>query len=713
MLSEDDGDRSVANCEQQQRDAALVDHEIASPCSRLDTSVEVLEVHSKTNIEKADLVEEANQTTQHDASVSQHPKLSEAERCGCSGTCHSNLDETTECTVLGEPESVDETPSDDVIYCGTVDLEEASIELMEKVLESLDDADAVPPVECESDIVTSGGGVPRGNSEVYISSDSESNGTVEEQSERLIERFAEVLGDADAASHSSIGTDDVIELDDNQESSERPLDNEHINRERVEALEVAGSKRSQEAHALTPCSSASGHDEEDEEDAPENNVKMFTRSMGEAINERGYSAAFRLPTNLEIRQGEEYQCSVEGLDEWEARRETRKECQSPDRDICVWRFPDKGADEAEIDAYLCLAHEVHETEADEALYILQSCAYSTSAALKELMKCTTVKEIWSDDDISLFLRSFRKHGKKFREIRRWMPHKSMADIINFYYDNKKRLRLGRILDELAHEEQSDSTEESESDESANESEEASKAVQCEDCGHKQDELRNERGKYLCDSCFARASVIDHQRPRGRLRRPRPIDGFIPGDDMLEAFAKFEESYNLANGSSLTAEQSTASMAVNRYNDVFRCRKRWRELEKNIIETRAHCMRMMQEFDREHRQHPSGGIEKYHALVRAQAPNVNRHSQYEQTWNMKETIYAFTAFKCYGKDFKQVAAIVGTKTPNMVKQFYEKFRERIDKAIEQGKSIGERKMEGTKLNKNGCFDSQKIEIVKLQ
>ncbi|VDM47161.1 unnamed protein product [Toxocara canis] len=587
MLSEDDGDRSVANCEQQQRDAALVDHEIASPCSRLDTSVEVLEVHSKTNIEKADLVEEANQTTQHDASVSQHPKLSEAERCGCSGTCHSNLDETTECTVLGEPESVDETPSDDVIYCGTVDLEEASIELMEKVLESLDDADAVPPVECESDIVTSGGGVPRGNSEVYISSDSESNGTVEEQSERLIERFAEVLGDADAASHSSIGTDDVIELDDNQESSERPLDNEHINRE---------VPTSSQAHALTPCSSASGHDEEDEEDAPENNVKMFTRSMGEAINERGYSAAFRLPTNLEIRQGEEYQCSVEGLDEWEARRETRKECQSPDRDICVWRFPDKGADEAEIDAYLCLAHEVHETEADEALYILQSCAYSTSAALKELMKCTAVKEIWSDDDISLFLRSFRKHGKKFREIRRWMPHKSMADIINFYYDNKKRLRLGRILDELAHEEQSDSTEESESDESANESEEASKAVQCEDCGHKQDELRNERGKYLCDSCFARASCVS-----------------------TNVFKHF-------------------------YNDV-------------LI-----------------------GIEKYHALVRAQAPNVNRHSQYEQTWNMKETIYAFTAFKCYGKDFKQVAAIVGTKTPNMVKQFYEKFRERIDKVI---------------------------------
>uniref|UniRef100_A0A914SAJ6 ELM2 domain-containing protein n=1 Tax=Parascaris equorum TaxID=6256 RepID=A0A914SAJ6_PAREQ len=81
-----------------------------------------------------------------------------------------------------------------------------------------------------------------------------------------------------------------------------------------------------------------------------------------------YSAAFRLPTNLEIRQGEQYQCSVESLEEWGERYESRTVSQSPDRDICVWCSPDEDANSAEIDAYLSMAHRVHEAEADEVSY---------------------------------------------------------------------------------------------------------------------------------------------------------------------------------------------------------------------------------------------------------------------------------------------------------------------------------------------------------
>uniref|UniRef100_A0A0M3HX46 SANT domain-containing protein n=1 Tax=Ascaris lumbricoides TaxID=6252 RepID=A0A0M3HX46_ASCLU len=73
-----------------------------------------------------------------------------------------------------------------------------------------------------------------------------------------------------------------------------------------------------------------------------------------------------------------------------------------------------------------------------------------------------------------------------------------------------------------------------------------------------------------------------------------------------------------------------------------------------------------------------GIEKYRALIRAQTQNTNRIPIYEPIWDLKDSIYAITAFKYYDKDFKEVAAVVGTKSPIMVKEFYERFREHIDR-----------------------------------
>lgn len=699
MLSNEDETYSAVRCIEQQLETSRSDDRMQSP-SVGNRTEERKELNTEGDSHNSDLGK-INETLRSAENPSRESALFENvtfERSAGSRPPEEGND-------VGE-----ETASEDVVYCGTVDLEQASIELMERLLETIDDTDVAS--SSVNDVLTSADEALNENSAIYLSSDSEEVSTVdEEESERFNKRSTELVDDGEEeTSQSCAYVDDIIGFDDTDRNSEWPLTDEHITHKSGDDSRVSAQAVDEE----TPSTSASGHDEGDDDEDPAEGLKMFTRSMGEPSNEKVYSAAFRLPTNLEIRQGEQYQCSVESLEEWGARYESRTVSQSPDRDICVWCSPDENANNAEIDAYLSMAHTVHEAEADEALYILQSCHYDIATARKQLSKRTLLKQVWSDDDVSLFLRSFRKHGKKFREIRRWMPHKSMPEIINFYYDNKKRLRLGRILDELVNDDRADSSDESTSDESQKEvGEEAGRSGACDNCGHEQDDLENDHGRYLCDSCAAYSTVLNYQSPPGRPKRPKPASGFTPGADMVEIFTELAKSKKMAEISSIGTEQSTSNALVDEYRRTFCGHKKRFETERKTIETRAQCFRMMQENDRQCKEHLALGVEKYRALIRAQTQNTNRIPIYEPIWDLKDSIYAITAFKYYDKDFKEVAAVVGTKSPIMVKEFYERFREHIDRVTKRGKDLVEWEPEKQRLKKNGVVESSNTKLFQLE
>ncbi|VDK24034.1 unnamed protein product [Anisakis simplex] len=160
--------------------------------------------------------------------------------------------------------------------------------------------------------------------------------------------------------------------------------------------------------------------------------------------------------------------------------------------------------------------------------------------------------------------------------------------MNFYYDNKKRLKLSDILMERVHDEPPESSDESDSDESMEESDEETKDGRCERCGFEQTGLQksNHHDRFLCDSCAARFSVAvavtRQKRCRGVLKRVKPMKNFVPGADMIDAFSTLMKNKTSAlpsNGQSTSYEQPQYQNAFefekSGYRDVFREQRRRR------------------------------------------------------------------------------------------------------------------------------------------
>uniref|UniRef100_A0A914S6L6 Uncharacterized protein n=1 Tax=Parascaris equorum TaxID=6256 RepID=A0A914S6L6_PAREQ len=228
----------------------------------------------------------------------------------------------------------EETALEDGVYCGTVDLEQASIELMQRLLETIDDTDVAS--SSVNDVLTSANDTLNENSAIYLSSDSEEVSTVgEEGSERFNKRSTELVDDGEEeTSQSCAYIDDIIGFDDTDRNSEWPLTDEHITHKLLSEIiaktlflsdnidygdEIIGATAAVERGTIpfcyrppqrlvhynclkggddsrvsaqavdeeTPSTSASGHDEGDDDEDPAEGLKMFTRSMGEPSNEKG------------------------------------------------------------------------------------------------------------------------------------------------------------------------------------------------------------------------------------------------------------------------------------------------------------------------------------------------------------------------------------------------------------------------------------------
>lgn len=82
-------------------------------------------------------------------------------------------------------------------------------------------------------------------------------------------------------------------------------------------------------------------------------------------------AAFHLPTNLEIREGVDYQCPVQ---DWTTEGDC---CNDTERETCVWR-PTNLLEVADINDYLSIALSSFNIEQDRvyfALQILTKCLF--------------------------------------------------------------------------------------------------------------------------------------------------------------------------------------------------------------------------------------------------------------------------------------------------------------------------------------------------
>lgn len=479
-------------------------------------------------------------------------------------------------------------------------------------------------------------------------------------------------------------------------------------------------------------SSMSVQGEDDEECDREKAIPTHTLA-GEALAASSHSTACRLPTNLEIREGIDYQCAIE--EEMQEREELSRS-ESEDRDYCLW-LPKDMLDNDAIDDYLSVALGVYGIEQDRALYILYTCHYDFNSACREIKKRQVLKEEWTEEDISSFLRAFKSFGKRFSKIRKVMPHKSTAQLVNFYYDMKKKLHLKAILEQRVEEGvEDDSTDTSDSEE---QSDERHIVGSCENCGHVDSNLKQAGNKNLCCTCYAYC--------RGSQRRyPHVMTSFecerndnkhvkcpLKMVDVVESFADFYTQYFVDQKDEEAASTQTAtgdndvvivqpaandnavtsqsSYSIEKYCKA-KFKKMMQEKEKLALRERSRCVRMQHEDSLQVEHHLTSGIEKYRQLA-AEWTEIADRASVKASWSQQEIFEAFLGFRHFGKDFEAIARSLPTKDIDMIKQFYEQHKERADQLIKKYESALEENKKRVDFERLYEVVAPQAEVVELE
>ncbi|VDK85154.1 unnamed protein product [Litomosoides sigmodontis] len=390
-------------------------------------------------------------------------------------------------------------------------------------------------------------------------------------------------------------------------------------------------------------------------------------------------AAFHLPTNLEIREGIDYQCPVQ---DWTTEDDYYDDAE---REICLWR-PTDLLNVADINDYLSIALSSFNIEQDRAMFILQSSDYNIEEAKHQLAKRRIKKEPWSEEDITIFKQALQTYGKHFNKIRQLLPHKSIKEIINFYYDNKKKLNFRSIIDTFLEECNPESSSSEDGDLNATEKQ-SNRCYNCKETVnlHRMGDLK------LCNACFIH--FRNYHRHRLCLN-PFSFDGNAIATikcpkgiaEVVERFVEFateeedaaQSSLSMKNVNEVEDDDDLQIVSIVRPPEM-RYVRILKQQEREEMLARGNCVRLEHTLRMQFEKDLSEDLERYR-ISRLPSSAASSRPRRSPSWSYKEKWQALFAFQRYGKDFDAVAEVLESKTPDMVKAFYYEMREEIDDMV---------------------------------
>uniref|UniRef100_A0A0K0DNF7 Mesoderm induction early response protein 1 n=1 Tax=Angiostrongylus cantonensis TaxID=6313 RepID=A0A0K0DNF7_ANGCA len=147
-----------------------------------------------------------------------------------------------------------------------------------------------------------------------------------------------------------------------------------------------------------------------------------------------------------IQVGDDFQAHVDETQKIEQESQmTGEEREQASYAVVLW-CPPGNINENKLIEFCEDAVGVYKISYDRALYILQKSNFDFNVAREKLKRRRLVAEEWSDDDRTLFKQAFHMFGKRFDKIRQTMPYRSMASLIQFYYNTKKDIDYKSLFD---------------------------------------------------------------------------------------------------------------------------------------------------------------------------------------------------------------------------------------------------------------------------
>uniref|UniRef100_A0A1I7ZUR5 SANT domain-containing protein n=1 Tax=Steinernema glaseri TaxID=37863 RepID=A0A1I7ZUR5_9BILA len=201
-----------------------------------------------------------------------------------------------------------------------------------------------------------------------------------------------------------------------------------------------------ESQVSNSSSSRSKSDEKDDDDSRGQSKAVDSPAISPPMSrkrriqdvapvETDKSQVCNLPTDLEIREGKDYQALVpEYVERSEEERSSEVE-----KEVKHWVPVDQAGElnEDKIDAYCDLCEQEYKMNRHQSLYMLYLSSYNIEEAKAKCAQRAAYKEEWSAEDKHLFQQYLNIFGKNFGRINTAMPHKTPSALIEQYYNTKK------------------------------------------------------------------------------------------------------------------------------------------------------------------------------------------------------------------------------------------------------------------------------------
>lgn len=368
-----------------------------------------------------------------------------------------------------------------------------------------------------------------------------------------------------------------------------------------------------------------------------------------------------------IRVGRDYQATIpEFIPVGDRRLE-----QCPDRALLVWS-PTVDISDTKLDEYISLAKEKYGYNGEQALGMLFWHKHDLEKAILDLSNFTPFPDEWTIEDKVLFEQAFQFHGKSFHRIRQMLPDKSIATLVKYYYSWKKTRSRTSLMDRQARKlatrggaggedgaasdvgSELGSNTDSDSDEKK-EGCESNRNTVCGNCGVSCNQVQTTPKGTMCSTCYTHwrrtgsvRPTIGPSKPRDRhthsliLRNKRkpPRGMYINHDDLIA----------MASGPAGQGEQMLKAM------------------DREIVSLKRQVQNNKQSLSALKKK-TNEGIDQF------RPPDSN--SRINARWTNDELLLAVQGMRKYGKDFRAIAEVIGTKTEAHLRTFFINYRRRYN------------------------------------
>ncbi|TKR60191.1 hypothetical protein L596_027479 [Steinernema carpocapsae] len=446
-------------------------------------------------------------------------------------------------------------------------------------------------------------------------------------------------------------------------------------------------------------------DEEDETEVLTSPIKSklfgtpgrLRRSGDHAGAEEPKSVSCRLPTNLEIREGHDFQVFVPDFQEHVERIHDET-----DREKCLWK-PMEDVSSEQVDEYCDFCEARFGMQRDRSLFILRVSAYDFEQAKQKCESRSVINDEWSEDDKWLFRQCLTNLGKNFAKIKNVMPHKSVDALVQYYYNTKKNEFYKSsfdadyiIMQGTSDESSDDEDEEEEEERSKEEQSEMAEEVQevvivepgqeekessdeveiiCTNCQQYVTKIYEVDEWNLCATCYYYLKATNTMRTSQELNDSKRVK---LADEMVDIVLGFYRHAHKVDEPSCDVEGDDDDEIRVFTQCSYVVDEDLRNVQRQLKATHARIASMEQEANDFDFALADQKVSQYRYLAGGVTPASTPDG--DDDWNDREMTIAFHALIMYRKDCYRAAALIRTKALEQIEKFAERFSDELDEAI---------------------------------